>query len=132
MKNKLLNHSLLKKIMNFTLIQLLLLGTSVGASIAVPNAIDHLEILEQKLTVNVKNQPLKHILSTIEDLTEARFAYSLEAIGLDEKISIRANNEKLVHVLAKLFEPRHINYQVVGVQIILNQDISENKELVNI
>src|SRR5690606_6659847 len=36
------------------------------------------------------------------------------------------------HVLAKLFEPRHINYQVVGVQIILNQDISENKELVNI
>jgi TonB-linked SusC/RagA family outer membrane protein len=128
MKNKLLNHSLFKTIMNFTLIQLLLLAMMTGVSIAGPSSSDDLEILEQKLTVNVKNQPLKNVLSTIEDLTEARFAYSVEAIGLDEKISIIARNEKLATVLAKLFEPRQIVYQVVGVQIILNQE-SEKKEL---
>lgn len=126
MKNELQKPSLLNKIMKTTVSQIIILLIFTGISFAgISNA---QEVLEQQLSVNFKNRPLKKILREIEDLAEIKFAYSVEAIGPDQRISLVAKDERLRDVLDSLFKPRQINYQVIGKQIILQQQNSEKNQ----
>ena len=128
MKKELQRHVLMKEIMKLTFRQLIILFIMTGVSFA--GSSNGQEILDERLTLDVKNQPLKEILQKIESKVPVKFAYSKEAIGSVEGVSITAHNEKLSDVLDRLFKPRRIHYQVLGDQIILNQYLNEGRKSV--
>jgi TonB-linked SusC/RagA family outer membrane protein len=125
MKRELQRHVLIKEIMKLTLSQLIILLIMTGISFAGSSSAQ--ELLDEKLTLDVRNEPLKEILKKIESKVPVKFAYSKEAIGSMEGVSINAYNEKLSDVLDKLFKPRGIRYQVIGEQIILTHYLNEDK-----
>lgn len=118
MKKELQKHVLIKEIMKLTFSQLLILLIMTGISFAGSGRAQ--EILDEKLTLNIRNQPLKEILKKIEREVPVKFAYSRDAISSVEGLSISARNEKLSDVLDRLFKPHKIIYQVIGDQIILS------------
>ncbi|HEX8037572.1 MAG TPA: SusC/RagA family TonB-linked outer membrane protein [Chryseosolibacter sp.] len=119
MKNALQKYALFRKIMKFSLGQLIILSIMTSVSFAgITNA---QEMLNKKLTLNIKNESLKGILRVIESKADVRFAYTKEAIGSLSGISIVATDEKLSDVLDRLLTPYRIRYEVVGGQIILSQ-----------
>lgn len=111
-------HALFLKIMKMTLSQLVILLIMTGISVAASSNAQ--EILDKKVTLDARNQNLKEILRQIESKAGVKFAYSKDAIRSIEAITIRVVDEKLSDVLDKLLSPRHIRYQVIGEQIILN------------
>lgn len=120
MKNGLQRYALFRKIMRFSLNQLCILLIMTGVSFAgVSNA---QEMLNRKLTLNIKDQSLKEILRVIESKVEVKFAYTREAIASLDGISIMATDEKLSDVLDRLLQPYRIHYAVIGQQIILSLD----------
>ena len=124
-------HALFLKIMKMTLSQLVILLIMTGISVAASSNAQ--EILDKKVTLDARNQNLKEILRQIESKADVKFAYSKDAIRSIEAITIRVVDEKLSDVLDKLLSPRHIRYQVIGEQIILNhlpaeEDVRKSEE----
>ncbi|CAN5524119.1 SusC/RagA family TonB-linked outer membrane protein [soil metagenome] len=112
----------LKKIVNLTLSQLLLLFILAGVTFADVNK--EQEILNQHLSLEIKDKSLKEVLGNIESKTNVKFSYSKYAVQSYDRVSISAQNEKLGKVLDKLLKTRQINYEVIGKQIVLNQFFS--------
>ncbi len=129
MKNGLQKYALFKKIMKFSLSQVSILLIMTGVSFA--GASHAQEMLNKKVTLNVKNESLKEILRAIESKVDVKFAYTNEAIGSVEGISITATDEKLSDVLDRLLKPYQIRYAVIGQQIILSQYLNEKEYLNN-
>jgi TonB-linked SusC/RagA family outer membrane protein len=127
MKNGLQKYALFKKIMRLTLSQLMILLIMTGVSFAATTNAQ--EMLNRKLTLDIKNESLKEILHEIETKAEVKFAYTRQAIGFLNGISIRATEEKLSDVLDRLLAPYRIRYEVIGEQIILSQSTSEKENL---
>jgi TonB-linked SusC/RagA family outer membrane protein len=124
MKNDLQKHALFRKIMKLTLHQLIILLILTGVSFGGTGISNAQDVLHKQLSLDIKDQPIKEVLSKIESKANVKFAYTREAIDSTDPISIKANNEKLYEVLDKLLKPRKINYQNIGQQIVLNKYLS--------
>lgn len=129
MENDLLKHALFLKIMKSTLSQLIILLVITGVSMAASSNAQ--EILDKEVTLDIRDRNLKEVLREIESKVEVKFAYSKGAIQSADGISIKVVNEKLSEVLDKLLSPRHIRYEVIGDQIILNQEPGEKSDAGN-
>ena len=122
MKNGLQIDALIARLMRIARLQLILSFLFAGTSIAGSGS--EQEILDEQVTLDVKNQSLKNILKRIEESVEVKFAYSKDAIDSFEKVSIKAQEERLGEVLDRLLKPRKITYVVIGKQVILNYSSS--------
>jgi hypothetical protein len=111
--------------MKLTLSRLVAFLLLTGVSFAAKSSTQ--EILDKPVTLHVKNQSLKEILRRIETIVQVKFAYTRGAIISVNRISISADEERLSEGLDKLSKPDNLNYQVVGRQIIVCQNISLNK-----
>jgi|SRR5690606_28884146 len=119
MENDLQKHALFKKIVKITLTQTFILLILTGVSFArVGNA---QEVLEKQISLNLSDKSLKEVLENIESKADVKFAYSKQSVGSQLGISLTAENEKLSAVLDKLLKPMHLNYEVIGKQIVLNK-----------
>ncbi len=76
-------------------------------------------ILEKLITLDVKNEEVKNVITEIKKKTDIRFIFSSTAITVSKKISIKVNEKKLKDVLNEIFMPLDIGYKVVGEQILL-------------
>ena len=78
------------------------------------------DLLKKKITLKIKSEEVKTILSEIERLSGGKFMYSPEIIQSYRKVSIVAKDEEVAGVLNRLLQPLGIRYEVVNNYIILS------------
>lgn len=76
------------------------------------------EVLDRKVTLNIKNKSVKEVLTAIEENAEVRFTYTNKVIKGTKKVSLNVVNTEVREVLDKLFQSK-ILYEVIGGQIVL-------------
>lgn len=79
------------------------------------------EILQQKISLEIKQQPIGKVLSQIEKLVDVKFLYSSSLIQSDRKVDLVVENEALGNILNGLLAPLQLQYHVSGRQIVLNR-----------
>jgi TonB-linked SusC/RagA family outer membrane protein len=112
---------LLVLIMRITFIQIALSFTLIASALANNT---NAQILNRKLTINVKDKEISRVLATIESATGISFVYSPVLIQADKKISISYKNRLLSDILDDLFAAQNIKYEVSGDAIVLNRIIT--------
>ncbi len=75
--------------------------------------------LQQKISINIVDKPLKEALDEISNKAHVLFSYSNEQIDDSKRVSIVARNLELKSVLDKLFRDLDIEYLPVEKQIVL-------------
>ncbi|MFH2142330.1 MAG: TonB-dependent receptor [Bacteroidota bacterium] len=90
------------------------------------------DVLEQKISVNYKNQPLGLVIDKISSDYKINFTYNNNLFPGDITVSIKMKNKKLHEVFDRLFTNTGIEYLVVENQIIFrkaeNSNISGKKK----
>ena len=76
------------------------------------------EILNREVTLQVRQQDLKQVLTTLEKNAKVKFSYIPSLIS-NQKVTLEASNQKLSKVLKELLGPLQIHYSVSGNYIIL-------------
>jgi TonB-linked SusC/RagA family outer membrane protein len=127
MENRLLADSVGRRIIRLAFGHLIILLMMSGLSLAATSNAQ--EILDKKLTLDVRNESLKEVLRKIEGKVGVKFAYSKDAVRTVEDITLKVVDRKLSEVLDELLNPRQIQYHVIGEQIILNQRPDEKAAL---
>lgn len=83
------------------------------------------DVLNTRITLNIKNQTLPDILKTISQKTGVTFNYS-SSVMPTEKMSIRVKNEELNVVLAHLLQPHKLNFTVLYGKFIVISKIDKS------
>lgn len=73
---------------------------------------DKAQVLDKKLTVTLKEVSIEEALTTIERLTNVKFFYSVDQLGVTESISYHAIDQSLGKILDELLRPYRIKYKV--------------------
>ena len=90
-----------------------------------PIAAQHSE-LEQRISLDLRQEPVSKALTSITQQTGIRFSYNSQLIDVNKKISIRAENQQLDKVLPFIL-PLSVSYKQVGKYIILSVPEPEKK-----
>jgi TonB-linked SusC/RagA family outer membrane protein len=76
-------------------------------------------ILEKEITVNVKNESIRSVLSKLEHVSDAKFVYSPEVIEASQKVNLVATKKSLKLILAELLAPLNLDYELKNEQYII-------------
>lgn len=88
-------------------------------------------VLEKRVTLSQKSQPLSYILDQLSWQAGIYFSYDANIIDADEKYSIEATDKSLYTVLNQLFEPKVFKFSERENQVIISEIINEtNPELI--
>ncbi|MFN4144274.1 MAG: TonB-dependent receptor [Runella sp.] len=110
--------------MRLSLVQFFLATTFIGLSWATETSAQ--ELLNTRLTLQVENRDLKHILARIEREANIKFMYSAQVIPVNRKISINATNESLSKILDNLLNPLQVTYRIIDRTVLLKNNASGN------
>jgi TonB-linked SusC/RagA family outer membrane protein len=105
--------------MKITVCQMLLALLCTGLSLA--HDAHAQELLTRRVTLQVKEQSVKTILTRLSKLTHVRFTYSSALIRAERKVTLNASNQPLGDVLDELLKPLKIDYRVDADEVILNR-----------
>jgi TonB-linked SusC/RagA family outer membrane protein len=108
------------KIMQWSLLQLCIV--TFFASVSFATDVTAQELLNRRITLQTNNEKINTILSEIEKSAEVKFSYNPNLIRTSGRATLNFTNEKLSEVLMKLLSPYHVDYEVVGRQIILKRE----------
>jgi TonB-linked SusC/RagA family outer membrane protein len=114
----------LSRIMRISLIQLFIAIQFLSVSFAMDGNAQ--EVLNRRLTINVKEQKIGSVLDKLGKLSGVNFMYSPELIQSERKVNLNAKEEKLEAILDNFLTPLKVTYEVSGKQILLKR-ISGNK-----
>ncbi|MBC6491347.1 SusC/RagA family TonB-linked outer membrane protein [Flavihumibacter stibioxidans] len=78
-------------------------------------------ITNKRISLQVEQMEIRQVLNQIGLQADVKFVYSPQRIPSKTKISFEARNEKLGDLLARLFAPFHVLYEVDGKQILLTR-----------
>ena len=70
------------------------------------------QLLDKKVTLNLKDVTLEVALRQIENETKVKFVYSEDQLNLEERISLITDKESLGELLEDLLTPRRIKFKV--------------------
>ena len=101
---------LLIKLMRISVLQFMVVIMLSGVAIANPDYAQ--DILNKRLSINLKNVSLEEALNNIKNKVEVKFVYSSSIIPLKSKVSVNASQEKLSDVLNKILVKLDIDYSV--------------------
>ncbi|MCT4647319.1 MAG: SusC/RagA family TonB-linked outer membrane protein [Carboxylicivirga sp.] len=73
----------------------------------------------QKISINLKDVTVEHVLREIEENTEVNFLYQREQINVDRRVSVNAIDKTLGEVLDGLFHNTEVSYRLVDTHVIL-------------
>jgi TonB-linked SusC/RagA family outer membrane protein len=113
------SHNLLLKIMTISAFQLVLLGIFTSVACAFDGHAQ--QVLNQRITLEVRQEPISAVLKKISRQTGVRFMYSSELIQGTRKVTLKATDEPLGTVLNTLLVPLKIDYEVLDRQILLRR-----------
>ncbi|WP_299672112.1 SusC/RagA family TonB-linked outer membrane protein [uncultured Polaribacter sp.] len=74
---------------------------------------------QKKITLNLENVTIKHLIDQIELKTEYRFVYKLKDVDLYRKISINVVQEPVSNVLTQAFELSQTDHNIIESQVFL-------------
>lgn len=116
------------KVMKITLTQLCLAILFTCVSFA--NNSHAQGVLNQKLTLNIKDKSVKEVLDIIEKETNIRFSYSSRLIGANRTMSILVSDRPISKILEEIFKNQSINYELIGTrQVILSAEAPTFEEV---
>ncbi len=70
-------------------------------------------IYSQKLSVDLENQSLRDVLKTIESESNYRFFYNDQLSGLNQKVTLRAENRTIRELLDQLLADHQFSYKIL-------------------
>ncbi|QHV94327.1 SusC/RagA family TonB-linked outer membrane protein [Spirosoma endbachense] len=112
----------LTTIMKITCVQLILAVVFAGLTMA-RNGMAQ-DLLNRPISVQFDHKDLKTVLRRIEKAANVKFTYVPQLIETENKVSIRATNDRLEVVLDRLLKPLNISYQISGNYIVLRRETS--------
>jgi len=115
-KPKPIQHEVLIFFMRVTLIQMLILGTTLVFAYATDGSGQG--ILDRKVTLKMEQQEIKEVLARIEDQVGVKFTYRSRLIDARKKVNFTSQDKRLEDVLYDLFDEK-IDFSVIGKQIVL-------------
>ncbi len=124
MKKSVGKQRLLYRIMKITLFQFIL--ALIFSSVTLANSVNGQRKLDTKVTIAVENLSLDNVLSKLEKSANVKFSYNSRLPQLNQKISIKANQETLSNILNQILKPLSINFTEISNQIILQNNIKLN------
>lgn len=74
---------------------------------------------QSTVTLDLDRAKVSDILDLIENQTEYRFVYKIEAVNLNRKITMKVTEKEVSVVLDKVFKGSQTNYKIFGRQIFL-------------
>ncbi|CAG5016930.1 TonB-dependent receptor P3 [Dyadobacter sp. CECT 9275] len=119
MKKRLFLNPILIRLMTFSLQQVFLVLMLTGVSMA--REVSAQELLSRRITLNMENQELRKVLTSIERQAHIKFAYRPRTLPFSQKVSLVASDEPLSTILDKMTVPLQLRYEVIGKQIILKK-----------
>lgn len=78
-----------------------------------------------KMSISMSNSSIEDILKSIEDQSEFRFFYT-EKLEMDQRVNINFENSEINKILDNVLKDTNIKYKIVGRQVALFTDKSEN------
>ncbi len=78
-------------------------------------------VLENRVTISQKNQPLSFILDQLSWQAGVLFSYDASVIDADKKYTIDAADRSLYNVLNELFSPKKFNFTELENQVIISK-----------
>lgn len=75
----------------------------------------------KKISLSLKQQEIKKVISEIEKAADVKFIYSPELIDASRKVDVEVKNKELMQVLSDLFTPIHIRFELKQRYIILSR-----------
>lgn len=78
-------------------------------------------VLERRVTINQKNQPLNYILDQLSWQAGVFFSYDASLINPEKKVSLEVNNTSLFTVLNTLLDSDNFNFSELQNQIIISE-----------
>ena len=109
------------RLMKITCIQFMLAVVFAGITLASDGVAQNL--LDKSVSIQLDNKDLRMVLRSLEKVTSVKFTYVPQLIATTGKVSIRASNDPLGHVLDQLLKPLRITYQVSGSYIVLRREV---------
>ncbi len=76
-------------------------------------------ILDKLITLEVRNENLKNVITEIKRKSSVSFIYSSSVIQTNRKVSINVADKRLKDVLDEICKPLQVGYKVVNEQILL-------------
>ncbi len=76
-------------------------------------------ILENRVTINLKNQPLNSILDQLSWQAGVYFSYDASALSSHEKFTVEVTDKSLYTVLCQLFNPSEFKFPELENQVII-------------
>jgi TonB-linked SusC/RagA family outer membrane protein len=120
-----LHPPLLWIIMRITVIQLLIAIFCASVSFATDSKAQ--SVLEKKVSLQVRKQTVRSILSRIEKQTNIRFSYQSNVFSGEDKLTLSVTDEYLSSLLPKLLLPFGVSFEVMNdKQIILYKQPSKS------
>jgi TonB-linked SusC/RagA family outer membrane protein len=104
-------------IMRVSLVQFLLAVTFASLSLA-KNA-EAQQVLDQNISIVIKDKKIGETLNMIEKIAHVRFSYIPKTIQADRRISAEFTNRKLSEVIRQIVDPMKISFAVIGEKHIL-------------
>ncbi|GEM52731.1 SusC/RagA family TonB-linked outer membrane protein [Empedobacter brevis NBRC 14943 = ATCC 43319] len=74
---------------------------------------------QNKITLELQNQTVKHLIDRVENETDYKFVYMIKDVDVNRIINIKMKNGTIEKLLQKTFENTPIRYQIKGKQILL-------------
>lgn len=86
-------------------------------------------ILDQVISIEIKNTPIKTILWSIEDRAAVKFSYNPSLIDVEREVSLSIKQRTIAYGLSLIFN-QSVRFKEVGGHIILlkNEDVVEMRE----
>jgi TonB-linked SusC/RagA family outer membrane protein len=66
---------------------------------------------QTRVTLDVREKPIREVLKTIEQQTEIRFFYSDDLLSMNNMINVRADNQNIINVLNEMFLESPLTYK---------------------
>jgi len=81
---------------------------------------------QTRLSLNLKNTPIRNVLGQIENQTDFYFIYNAKAVDVEKVVSIEVENESIPEILDKIFEGANVACKIDKRQIAISTNLPES------
>jgi TonB-linked SusC/RagA family outer membrane protein len=117
MKIEFLQRDYWLKIMKLTSVAFIL--TTVVLSSVQAGDVSGQGVLDKRVTLRAKDQPLRDVFKQLQQLADVNFMYKSTDVDAEKKITFMADNKELKEVLTRLLKPIGLEYTAVGKNIVV-------------
>lgn len=80
------------------------------------------ELLDRRVSLNVKKTEIKEVLTKLESLANVKFVHSSRSLPIQRKVTLKISDKPISEILEAVFSPDRVTFQVVGGRIVLNRE----------